>query len=42
MYKRQNEYGTPIVYYSGITNENENLQGIQMIKEDIKKLLNEE
>ena len=38
---RSNEYGTPIVYYSGITNENENVQGIQMIKEDIEKLLNE-
>ena len=38
---RVNEYGTPIVYYSGITNENENVQGIQMIKEDIEKLLNE-
>ena len=38
---RSNEYGTPIVYYSGITNENENVQGIEMIKEDIEKLLNE-
>ena len=36
---RVNEYGTPIVYYSGITNENENVQGIEMIKEDIDKLL---
>ena len=39
---RSNEYGTPIVYYSGITNENENIQGIEMIKKDIEKLLNEE
>lgn len=37
---RVNDYGTPIVYYSGITNENENIQGIDMIKEDIDKLLN--
>ena len=37
---RVNDYGTPIVYYSGITNENENIQGIAMIKEDIDKLLN--
>jgi protein SCO1/2 len=38
---RANNFGTPIVYYSGITNENENVQGIEMIKEDIEKLLNE-
>ena len=37
---RVNNYGTPIVYYSGITNENEDEQGIEMIKEDIDKLLN--
>ncbi|MDC0116894.1 SCO family protein [Flavobacteriaceae bacterium] len=37
---RVNDYGTPIVYYSGITNENENIQGTEMIKEDIDKLLN--
>ena len=37
---RANDYGAPIVYYSGITNENENVQGIEMIKEDIDKLLN--
>jgi protein SCO1/2 len=39
---RVNEYGTPIVYYSGISNENETVQGIEMIKEDIEKLLNED
>ena len=39
---RLNEYGTPLVYYSGIANENENVQGIDMIKDDIEKLLNEE
>ena len=37
---RVNDYGTPIVYYSGITNENEDEQGLEMIKEDIDKLLN--
>ena len=37
---RVNDYGAPIVYYSGITNENEDVQGIEMIKEDIDKLLN--
>ena len=39
---RVNDYGTPIVYYSGISNENESIQGIEMIKEDIQKLLNED
>ena len=39
---RLNDYGTPLVYYSGISNENENVQGIEMIKEDIEKLLNED
>ena len=39
---RLNDYGTPIVYYSGISNENESVQGIEMIKEDIEKLLNED
>ena len=37
---RVNDFGTPIVYYSGITNENEDIQGIEMIMEDIDKLLN--
>lgn len=37
---RVNDFGTPIVYYSGITNENQDVQGIEMIKEDIDKLLN--
>ena len=39
---RVNDYGTPLVYYSGITNVNESVQGIDMIKEDIEKLLNED
>ena len=33
---RLNDYGTPLVYYSGISNENESIQGIEMIKEDIE------
>jgi protein SCO1/2 len=39
---RLNDYGTPLVYYSGISNKNESIQGIEMIKEDIEKLLNED
>ena len=39
---RLNDYGTPLVYYSGISNENETVQGIEMIIEDIEKLLNED
>jgi len=39
---RLNDYGTPLVYYSGITNVNESVQGIDMITEDIEKLLNED
>ena len=39
---RVNDYGTPLVYYSGITNVNESVQGIDMITEDIEKLLNED
>ena len=39
---RLNDYGIPLVYYSGISNENESIQGIEMIKEDIEKLLNED
>ena len=39
---RLNDYGTPLVYYSGISHENESIQGIEMIKEDIEKLLNED
>ena len=36
---RVNDYGTPLVYYSGIANENEEKQGVDMIIEDIEKLL---
>lgn len=36
---RVNEYGVPLVYYLGIEDENSNNQGIDMIQEDIKKLL---
>jgi len=36
---RVNDYGIPLVYYSGINDENNENQGIDMILEDIKKLL---
>ena len=36
---RVNEYGVPLVYYLGIEDMNSNNQGIDMIQEDIKKLL---
>ena len=36
---RVNDYGIPLVYYSGINDENNENQGIDMIQEDIKKLL---
>ena len=39
---RENGMGSPIVYYLGINNENSNEQGIDMIREDIKKLLENE
>ena len=39
---RDNEMGSPIVYYLGIEDENSDKQGVDMIKEDILKLLNNE
>ena len=36
---RVNEYGVPLVYYLGINDDNNENQGIEMIQEDIKKLL---
>ncbi len=39
---RENGTGSPIVYYLGINDENTSLQGIDMIKHDIKKLLDHE
>jgi protein SCO1/2 len=36
---RINDYNVPLVYYSGIKNENSEIQGIDMIIEDINKLL---
>jgi protein SCO1/2 len=36
---RINDYNVPLVYYSGINNENSEIQGIDMIIEDINKLL---
>jgi len=37
---RENGMGSPIVYYLGIVDNNSDEQGIDMIKEDILKLLN--
>ena len=39
---RENGMGSPLVYYLGINDENSKLQGIDMIKEDIRKLLENE
>ena len=36
---RRDSNGNPIVYYLGITSVGDEIQGIDMIKEDIKKLL---
>ncbi|MGY8946228.1 MAG: SCO family protein [Flavobacteriales bacterium] len=36
---RLNEYGVPLVYYLGINDDNNENQGIEMIQEDINKLL---
>ena len=37
---RDNGMGSPIVYYLGIEDENSEKQGVDMLKEDILKLLN--
>ena len=39
---RENGMGSPLVYYLGIDNEDSQFQGIDMIKEDIRKLLENE
>jgi len=39
---RTNSMGSPIVYYLGIEDENSEKQGVDMLKEDILKLLNDE
>ena len=39
---RDNGMGSPIVYYLGIEDNNLEYQGIDMIKEDILKLLNDD
>ncbi len=39
---RENGMGSPLVYYLGINDEKSKLQGIDMIKEDIRKLLENE
>ena len=36
---RENAFGSPIVYYLGINDEKSDIQGIDMLKEDIYKLL---
>ena len=38
---RNDDYGNPILYYLGINDENIDLQGIDMLEYDIKKLINE-
>jgi protein SCO1/2 len=38
---RTNSMGSPIVYYLGIEDENSEKQGVDMLKEDILKLLND-
>lgn len=39
---RENGMGSPLVYYLGIDDEDSQYQGIDMIKEDIRKLLENE
>ena len=38
---RNDDYGNPLLYYLGINDENIDLQGIDMLEYDIKKLINE-
>ncbi len=38
---RNDDYGNPIVYYLGITDENTKTQGVTMLVDDITKLLKE-
>ena len=38
---RKDNYGNPIMYYLGINDLNANLQGVEMLSYDIKKLINE-
>ena len=38
---RTDQFGNPIVYYMGLDQENVEIQDVDMLKEDIKKLLNE-
>ena len=38
---RKDNFGNPIMYYLGINDINSNLQGIDMLSYDIKKLINE-
>ena len=38
---RDDKFGNPIIYYSGVDNINAPIQGTEMLQEDIKLLLNE-
>ena len=38
---RDDKFGNPIIYYSGIDNINAPIQGTEMLQEDIKLLLKE-
>ena len=38
---RKDNYGNPIMYYLGINDVNANLQGVEMLSYDIKKLIDE-
>ena len=38
---RNDDYGNPLLYYLGINDENIDLQGIDMLEYDIKKLIDE-
>ena len=38
---RTDQFGNPIVYYMGLDQENVEIQDVDMLKEDINKLLNE-
>ena len=38
---RDDKFGNPIIYYSGVNNINAPIQGTEMLQEDIKLLLKE-
>ncbi len=39
---RDDKFGNPIIYYSGVDNVNASIQGTEMLQEDIKLLLKED